>query len=173
MQARDFRMIALTLIDPPPKNTRTTFKKKSFAQLTRSVTEKGLIQPILVRPLGARFQIVAAERCFKAAYQAGLKEIPASVKDLSDEEALDAQLIENLQREDVHLRDEADGFLRIKNVSKEFVTSFQKRAGHTKVQGSFTCDLVGTTGFEPATSSTPRKRATRLRHVPYSNLPSS
>ncbi len=125
--AGDFRMIALTLIDPPPKNTRTTFKKESLAELTRSVKEKGIIQPILVRPVGARFQIVAGERRFKAANQAGLKEIPASVKNLSDEEALDAQLIENLQREDVHPLDEADGFLRLKNDSKLEITDIAQR----------------------------------------------
>ncbi|HKQ08145.1 MAG TPA: ParB/RepB/Spo0J family partition protein [Blastocatellia bacterium] len=125
--AGDFRMIAITLIDPPPKNTRTTFKKESLAELTRSVKEKGIIQPILVRPVGARFQIVAGERRFKAANQAGLKEIPASVKNLSDEEALDAQLIENLQREDVHPLDEADGFLRLKNVSKLEIPDIAQR----------------------------------------------
>jgi len=125
--AGDFRMIALTLIDPPPKNTRTTFKKESLAELTRSVKEKGVIQPILVRPVGARFQIVAGERRFKAANQAGLKEIPASVKNLSDEEALDAQLIENLQREDVHPLDEADGFLRLKNISKLEIPDIAQR----------------------------------------------
>ena len=125
--AGDFRMIALTLIDPPPKNTRTTFKKESLAELTQSVKEKGIIQPILVRPVGARFQVVAGERRFKAANQAGLKEIPASVKNLSDEEALDAQLIENLQREDVHPLDEADGFLRLKNVSKLEIPDIAQR----------------------------------------------
>ena len=125
--AGDLRMIALTLIDPPPKNTRTTFKKESLAELTRSIKEKGIIQPILVRPVGKRFQIVAGERRFKAANQAGLKEIPASVKNLSDEEALDAQLIENLQREDVHPLDEADGFLRLKNVSKLEIPEIAQR----------------------------------------------
>ena len=125
--AGDFRMIALTLIDPPPRNTRTTFKKESLAELTRSVKQKGIIQPILVRPVGKRFQIVAGERRFKAANQAGLKEIPASVKHLSDEEALDAQLIENLQREDVHPLDEAEGFLRLKNVSKLEIQDIAER----------------------------------------------
>lgn len=125
--AGDLRMIALTLIDPPPKNTRTTFKKESLAELTRSVKEKGIIQPILVRPVGKRFQIVAGERRFKAANQAGLKEIPASVKNLSDEEALDAQLIENLQREDVHPLEEADGFLRMKNGSKLEIPEIAQR----------------------------------------------
>ncbi|HKQ05652.1 MAG TPA: ParB/RepB/Spo0J family partition protein [Blastocatellia bacterium] len=127
LSAGDFRMIALTLIDPPLKNTRTTFKKESLAELTQSVKEKGIIQPILVRPVGARFQIVAGERRFRAANQAGLKEIPASVKNLSDEEALDAQLIENLQREDVHPLDEADGFLRLKNGSKLEITDIAQR----------------------------------------------
>src|ERR1044071_498037 len=125
--AGDLRMIAITLIDPPPKNTRTTFKKESLAELTRSVKEKGIIQPILVRPVGKRFQIVAGERRFKAANQAGLKEIPASVKNLSDEEALDAQLIENLQREDVHPLEEADGFLRLKNGSKLEIPEIAQR----------------------------------------------
>jgi ParB family chromosome partitioning protein len=121
------RMIALKLIDPPPTNTRTIFKKDSLAELTLSVKQNGIIQPILVRPVGKRFQIVAGERRFKAANQAGLKEIPASVKNLSDEEALDAQLIENLQREDVHPLEEAEGFLRMKNVSKLEIPEIAQR----------------------------------------------
>lgn len=121
------RIIPLSLIDPSPANTRTSFKKESLEELTRSIKKKGVLQPILVRQIGKRFQIIAGERRFKAAGKAGLKEIPASVRSMTDEEALDAQLIENLQREDVHPLDEADGFLRLKEVTKLEISDIAQR----------------------------------------------
>jgi ParB family chromosome partitioning protein len=121
------QIIPLSLIDPPPANTRTSFKKESLEELTRSIKKKGVLQPILVRQIGKRFQIIAGERRFKAAGKAGLKEIPASVRAMTDEEALDAQLIENLQREDVHPLDEADGFLRLKEVTKLEISDIAQR----------------------------------------------
>lgn len=121
------RMIALKLIDPPPTNTRTVFKKDSLAELTLSVKQNGIIQPILVRPVGKRFQVVAGERRYRAANKAGLTEIPATIKAMSDDEALDAQLVENLQREDVHPLDEADGFLRLKENSNLEISDIAQR----------------------------------------------
>lgn len=118
--AGDFRMIALTLIDPPPTNTRTIFKAQSLDELTTSIKQKGVLQPILVREIEApsskqvRFQIIAGERRFRASQRAKLREIPAHIKNMSDAEALDAQLVENLQRENIHPLDEADGMLRLK-----------------------------------------------------------
>lgn len=121
------RMIALKLIDPPPTNTRTVFKKESLDELAASIKRRGVLQPILVRQNGARFQIIAGERRFRASKKAGLKEIPANVRNMNDAEALDAQLIENLQREDVHPLDEADGFLRLKETSKIEISDIAQR----------------------------------------------
>ena len=127
------RMIALTLIDPPPSNTRKTFKEESLEELTLSIKQKGVLQAILVREVTTadtnvtRFQIIAGERRYKAANRAGLTEIPASIKNLSDEEALDAQLVESLQRENIHPLDEAEGFLRLKEVTKLEISDIAQR----------------------------------------------
>ncbi|MGA9774243.1 MAG: ParB/RepB/Spo0J family partition protein [Blastocatellia bacterium] len=121
------RMIALKLIDPPPTNTRTVFKQESLDELAASIRLRGVLQPILVRQNGARFQIIAGERRFRASEIAGLQEIPANVRGMSDAEALDAQLIENLQREDVHALDEADGFLRLKETFNLEISDIAQR----------------------------------------------
>jgi ParB/RepB/Spo0J family partition protein len=121
------RMIALNLIDPPPTNTRTVFKQESLDELAASIKLRGVLQPILVRQNGARFQIIAGERRFRASEIAGLKEIPANVRGMSDAEALDAQLIENLQREDIHPIDEAEGFLRLKEAFKLEISDIAQR----------------------------------------------
>jgi ParB family chromosome partitioning protein len=127
------RMIPLTELDPPPTNTRKYFKEESLEDLTESIRLHGVLQPILVREVeahgagGARYQIIAGERRFRAARRAGLSEIPAHVRSLSDTEALSAQIVENLQREDVHPLDEADGLLRLREVAKLEISDIARR----------------------------------------------
>jgi ParB family chromosome partitioning protein len=79
-------------------------------ELATSVASKGILQPLVVRERGERFEIVAGERRFRAAKQAGLAVVPAIVKDLSDQETLEIAIIENLQREDLSPVDEARAF---------------------------------------------------------------
>lgn len=116
--AAALRFIPLADIAPAPHNTRGKIHRASLKELTASIRTQGVLQPILVRELPptnghAQFQIVAGERRWRAAQAAGLTEIPATVKAFDETEALRAQLIENLQREDVHPLDEAAGFQRL------------------------------------------------------------
>lgn len=112
------RAISLSEIVPSPNNVRQQFDEKGLAELAESIRTQGVLQPILVREVetskAGKYQIVAGERRFRAAKLAGLKDIPAQIRKMSDEEALSAQIIENLEREDVHPLDEAEGFLRLK-----------------------------------------------------------
>jgi len=85
----------------------------ALADLAASVGSKGVLQPLLVRPRGAAFEIVAGERRFRAAQQAGLTHVPVIVRDLSDQEALEIAIIENLQREDLNALDEAEAFQQL------------------------------------------------------------
>jgi ParB family chromosome partitioning protein len=86
----------------------------SLAELALSIKEQGVMQPILVRPVdGGRFEIVAGERRWRAAQQAGLREIPALVKNVPDQSALAVALIENIQREDLNPIEEAKGLARL------------------------------------------------------------
>lgn len=110
------QMIPLACITPSPTNPRKHFDPVALDELTVSVRKHGVIQPVLVRagtsPKDKRviWELVAGERRYRAAKAAGLEEIPAIVRSLTDAEALELQVIENLQREDLHPLEEAEGY---------------------------------------------------------------
>lgn len=101
------RFIAIRDIDPNPNQPRQSMG--DLSDLTASIREKGVLGPILVRPQGARYQIVAGERRYRAAIAAGLPEVPCVVRDASDAEAMELALLENLQRKDLSPFEEAEG----------------------------------------------------------------
>ncbi len=101
------RLLPLDLIDPNPAQSRQVFDEAALVELATSIAEHGVLQPIVVRPAADRYQIVAGERRSRAARHAGLVEIPAIIRELTDEQAAYATAIENLQREDLDLEDEA------------------------------------------------------------------
>lgn len=91
-------------------NPRKHFNPDKLLELAGSIKDKGILQPILVRPQGKKYEIICGERRYRAAVQAGLKEIPSIVRELDDRQVLEIQVIENLQREDVHPLEEAEGY---------------------------------------------------------------
>ncbi len=105
--------ISLELIDKNPFQPREDFDEKGVKELAESIKEKGIIQPIIVRENGDKYQIVVGERRFIAARMAGLKSIPAIVKDISDEESAEIALIENIQRKDLNPVEEALAYKRL------------------------------------------------------------
>ncbi|HEY4137363.1 MAG TPA: ParB/RepB/Spo0J family partition protein, partial [Casimicrobiaceae bacterium] len=108
------RMIAVERVRPGKYQPRTRMDETSLAELADSIREQGVMQPILVRPVdGARFEIIAGERRWRAASQAGLSEIPALVRTVPDNAALALALIENIQREDLNPLEEAQGLSRL------------------------------------------------------------
>jgi ParB/RepB/Spo0J family partition protein len=110
----------VALLHPSPTNPRKTFPAEKLAELTESVRLHGVMQPLLVRPWPADLpwtsevmplhEIVAGERRYRAAVAAGLKYVPVLCRDLSDQQVLELQVIENLQREDLHELEEAEGY---------------------------------------------------------------
>ena len=107
-KAGSIRHIPLDRVEANPEQPRVTFVQETIDELAASVRERGVLQPILVRPFGVnRFQIVAGERRWRASRIAGLETIPALVEDIDDETALEIAIIENLQREDLSPLDEA------------------------------------------------------------------
>lgn len=94
-------------IDPNPNQPRQNVG--DLSELVASIQEQGVLEPILVRRKGSRFEIVAGERRYRAAVEAGLPEIPSVVKELTDSEAMEIALVENLQRKDLTAFEEADG----------------------------------------------------------------
>ena len=98
---------------PSPYQPRKEFDDDSMSALVASVKEKGVLQPLLVRKRGDKFEIIAGERRWRAAQEAGLKTVPAIVKDFSDKEVLEVALVENLLRENLNPIEEAEGFVRL------------------------------------------------------------
>ena len=93
------RLIAIDQIDPNPNQPRQVMG--DLSELIASIGEKGILEPLVVRPRGSRFQIVAGERRYQAAVQAGLRELPVVIRDADETEMLELALIENLQRKDL------------------------------------------------------------------------
>jgi ParB family chromosome partitioning protein len=112
--AEQLQTISIDRLRPGKYQPRTKMDAESLAELALSIREQGIMQPILVRPVdGGRFEIVAGERRWRAAQQAGLREIPALVKNVPDQAALAVALIENIQREDLNPLVEAKGLQRL------------------------------------------------------------
>jgi ParB family chromosome partitioning protein len=110
------RGIAIELLEPGPFQPRGPFDPVTLTELVESVKARGILQPLLARPHPDdpnRFQIIAGERRWRAAQAAGLHEVPALVRDLTDTDAMAAALVENLQRQDLNAMEEAQGYRRL------------------------------------------------------------
>jgi len=102
------RIVPLDHIEPNPEQPRLAFNQETLDELAASIREHGVLQPILVRPIGPnRYQLIAGERRWRASQQAGLDSIPALIEEIDDDTALEISIIENLQREDISPLDEA------------------------------------------------------------------
>lgn len=106
-------LIDIDLIDPSPYQPRTRFREEALEELARSVQTNGIIQPLVVRSLQSRFQLIAGERRWRAAQRAGLNRVPAILRDVADEQALEMTLVENIQREDLNPIEQARAFNRL------------------------------------------------------------
>jgi len=124
-----FQTLALTNIHESTTNPRRTFDESKLAELAESLRTQGLIQPITVRPNSEGYEIVAGARRFRAAHLAEMNEIPVRVVQLSDEQALEWQLIENSQRVDVHPYEEAQGFQRLLDLPGYDVATLAEKTG--------------------------------------------
>ena len=115
-RARGHRRIPIEFMRPNPRNPRKSFGEEDLADLSASIREKGIVQPILVRATPEdpdRFEIIAGERRWRAAQKAGLHEVPVVVHKVDDREALEIAIIENVQRADLNPLEEADGYQRL------------------------------------------------------------
>lgn len=112
--ARNQRRVPIEFLAPNPKNPRKAFAQEELADLSSSIKERGIFQPIIVRPdpsgQSNRFEIIAGERRWRAAQMAGLHEIPVLIHMASDKEALEIAIIENVQRADLNAIEEALGY---------------------------------------------------------------
>lgn len=107
------QQVDIDLIEPSPYQPRTRFREEALAELTQSIQSSGIIQPLVLRPVGSRFQLLAGERRWRAAQRAGLSRVPAVIKEVDDETALEITLVENIQREDLNPVEEARAYQRL------------------------------------------------------------
>jgi ParB family chromosome partitioning protein len=106
-------LVDIDLIDPSPHQPRIKFEQAAMDELAASIKASGIIQPVLARRKGARYELIAGERRWRAAQAASLQRIPAILRDVPDEKAVEMTLIENLQREDLNPLEEAMAFDRL------------------------------------------------------------
>jgi ParB family chromosome partitioning protein len=109
-QSPAFQMVKITEIVPNPYQPRKLFNDDALQELAESIREHGVIQPLLVRRVSNRLELIAGERRLRASKLAGLAEVPVIVKDIDDKEMAELAMLENLQREDLHYLEEAQGF---------------------------------------------------------------
>jgi ParB family chromosome partitioning protein len=123
------REIPLDNIDPNPFQTRSKMNEEQLAELATSIAANGVVQPVLVRPLSnGRFQLIAGERRWRASLQAGKATIPAILRQVSDEQAMEITIVENLQRADLNPMEQARAFERL---SREFHMTQEQMAART------------------------------------------
>lgn len=121
--------ISVDLIDPNPYQTRRQINEVSLAELTESIRVSGVVQPVVLRPsANGRFQLVAGERRWLASKRAGKTTVPAVVRQISNEQAMEITIIENLQREDLNPMEQARAFERL---SREFGLTQEQIAART------------------------------------------
>lgn len=105
--------VDIDLIDPNSAQPRTNFNEERLNELAQSISSNGIVQPLLVRRRGARYQLVAGERRWRAAQRAGLQRVPAVVRDIPDDKLLELALIENIQRQELNAIEEAHAYKRL------------------------------------------------------------
>ncbi len=121
--------IDIDLIEPSPYQPRTRFREEALDELARSIQSSGIIQPLVVRPIGNRFQLIAGERRWRAAQRAGLTKVSAIVRQVPDELALEMTLVENIQREDLNAIEAARAFERLMDEFQLTQESVAERTG--------------------------------------------
>jgi ParB family transcriptional regulator, chromosome partitioning protein len=131
-QSQEYRELPMNQLVESSTNPRKRYQQKSLEDLAQSFRSRGVLEPLLVRPIDAeQFEIVAGSRRYRAARLAELETVPARVREMTDAEALEVQCIENLQREDIHPLEEAQGFRALLNLPEQqyTVALIAERAG--------------------------------------------
>lgn len=130
--ADEVRMLPIRLIDPNKDQPRRNFKEDALEELAASIRSVGVIQPIIVAPVGERYRIIAGERRYRASRMAELDEIPAIVRDWDAQKQMEAALIENLQRDDLNPIEEARGVRRLMDESGLTQEKIAERIGKSR-----------------------------------------
>src|SRR5271163_1721076 len=120
--------VDIDLIDPSPYQPRTRFREEALDELARSIVSSGIVQPLVVRRINNRYQLIAGERRWRAAQRASMQRVPVILRNVPEEMALEMTLVENLQREDLNPIEQARAFQRL---SEEFGLTQEQVADRT------------------------------------------
>jgi len=123
------QQVDIDLIEPSPYQPRTRFREEALDELARSIQSSGIIQPLVVRPIGNRYQLIAGERRWRASQRAGLQKVSVIVRQVPDELALEMTLVENIQREDLNAMEAARAFERLMDEFQLTQESVAERTG--------------------------------------------
>lgn len=134
--------VPLTQVVPSPLQPRTTFVPEHLVELVDSIRENGIIQPLIVRRVGDLLELIAGERRWRAAGQAGLKEVPVIIREATDLEVLEFALVENLQREDLNPIEEALAYKRLAEEFKLRQEEIAKKVGKSRAAVANTMRLL-------------------------------
>lgn len=140
--------LPIDMLFPSPLQPRQDFPEEQLEALAQSIRERGILQPLLVRPAGGRdhgsgYEIVAGERRWRAAQRAGLHDVPAVVREMGDAAALELALIENLQRQDLSALDEAEAFRRLVDEFGHSQDGLARALGRSRSHVANTLRLLG------------------------------
>lgn len=144
-RVRGQRRVPIEFLDRNPRNPRRDFTSAELDELADSIRERGIIQPIAVRPVKGtndKFQIIAGERRWRAAQRAGLHDVPVVVLDVSDQEALELAIVENVQREDLNPLEEAGGYQALIDEFKYHQDEVAKVVGKSRTHVTNTLRLL-------------------------------
>jgi ParB family chromosome partitioning protein len=139
--------IEIDLIEPSPYQPRTRFREEALDELARSIKSSGIIQPLVVRQIGKRYQLIAGERRWRAAQRANLTSVPAIIRQVPDELALEMTLVENIQREDLNAIEAARAFERLMD---EFQMTQEAVAERTGKDRATVANSIRLLKLEPA-----------------------
>ncbi|QPC43350.1 ParB/RepB/Spo0J family partition protein [Kaustia mangrovi] len=146
---RGLKQMPIAFLRRNPHNPRKTFQDEDLDDLAQSLREKGMLQPLLVRPVADpanAYEIVAGERRWRAAQKAGLHEVPVIVRELSDAEALEVALVENIQRADLNPVEEAEGYRRLMEEFHYTQHQLAEAVGKSRSHVANTMRLLGLSG---------------------------
>lgn len=135
------RMVPIDLLDPNPNQPRQAMG--DLSELMASVAEKGIIEPLIVRQQGGRFQIIAGERRYHAAVQVGLREVPVVLRDVDDAEVMEIALIENLQRKDLTPFEESEALAQLGERCRYTHEDMARKLGKSRTVITETLSLNG------------------------------
>ncbi|MBN2343974.1 MAG: ParB/RepB/Spo0J family partition protein [Deltaproteobacteria bacterium] len=140
---REYLKCPIHRVKPDPDQPRRNFDKEALDELVISIREQGIIQPLIVRRVGEHYELIAGERRWRAAQLAGLKEVPLVVKDVSELQAFEMALVENIQREDLNPIEEAEAINRLLQEHNYTQAQLSERIGRNRSTISNSLRLLG------------------------------